>query len=138
MSFIQPSMLHPSDRMLRQFSVLWIVFFGAFSVMQGLAGRQLMAGVFAALAVVIGPMGLVRPKFIKPIFVGWMIVAFPIGWVVSHVIMGVLFYGLFTPVSWVFKLIGRDELGLKAKKEAATYWRAKPQALNSSQYMRQF
>jgi hypothetical protein len=138
MSLTKPNMLNPSDRMLRQFAALWIVFFGTVSVIQGLAGRQLVAGVLGTLAVVIGPLGLVLPKLIKPIFIGWMTVAFPIGWVVSHVIMGTLFYGLFTPVSWVFKIAGRDELGLKVQRQAATYWRAKPQASNSSQYMRQF
>ena len=35
------------------------------------------------LAVVIGGVGLVAPAAIKPVFVAWTVLAFPIGWTVS-------------------------------------------------------
>ena len=39
-----------------------------------------------------------------------MVLAFPIGWTVSQVILLLMFYGLFTPIGLVFRLIGRDPL----------------------------
>jgi hypothetical protein len=94
--------------------------------------------VLAVLAVTVGLLGLTWPRRIKPVFVAWMALAFPIGWIVSRVILGLLFYGLFTPVAWILRLKGRDELGLKRQPEATTYWHRKPSATDKSQYLRQF
>src|SRR5262249_37672073 len=130
---------NPTDRMLQQFSVLWIVFFGANAAVQEFQyQRHFLALGLAVLALTVGPLGLAWRRAIKPIFIGWMALVFPIGWIVSHLILGILFYGLFTPVAWSFRIIGRDMLGLKPQPQAATYWHPKPYAQDKSQYLRQF
>jgi hypothetical protein len=88
--------------------------------------------------VTIGPLGLAWPRAIKPIFIGWMALVYPIGWVVSHVILGILFYGMFTPVALIFRIIKRDALGLKPQPQGATYWLPKPNAPDKAKYLRQF
>jgi hypothetical protein len=132
-----PNMFRPTDRVLRQFSGIWIVFFGAIAALQMYRHRPVLAMVLGALAVTLGPIGLLWPRAMKPIFVGWMVLVFPIGWTVSRVILGILFYGLFTPIAWIFRMIGRDALGLKPKAQAATCWSAKPGAADKSRYLRQ-
>jgi len=129
----------PTDRMLRQFSLLWIIFLGAIAGLQEFYyDRPIVAGILALLAVTVGPLGLAWPATIRPIFIGWMALAYPIGWVVSRVILGILFFGMFAPVALIFRIIGRDAMGLKRQSRAATYWRPKPQARSSAQYLRQF
>jgi hypothetical protein len=61
----------------------------------------------------------------------------PIGWIVSHLLLGVLFFGLFTPVGLVFKLIGRDALARRYAPERASYWESKPGARDIRSYLRQ-
>lgn len=130
---------NPTDRMLRQFAMLWIVFFGAIAARQEFHHHHhTLATVLAVLAVTLGPLGIVWPRVIRPVFVGWMVLAYPIGWVVSRIVLGTIFYGLFTPVAWVFRLMGRDVLVLKPQPQAATYWRSKPVASDQAQYLRQF
>jgi hypothetical protein len=139
MSSESTSPFAPTDRMLRQFSGLWIVFFGAIAARQEFHHhRHVLALVLAVAALTIGILGLAWPRGIKPIFIGWMALAYPIGWIVSRVILGALFYGLFTPVAWIFRMIGRDALGLRPQPQAATYWLPKSQAPDKSQYLRQF
>ena len=58
----------------------------------------------------LGPLGLIWPRLLRPIYVAWMVLAFPIGWTISQLILAVMFYGLFTPIGLVFRLIGRDPL----------------------------
>lgn len=136
---LMPTALKPNDRMLRQFAGLWIVFFGLAAIVQGTwSSRQTLAVALGALALTIGPIGLAWPRLIKPIFIGWMVLAYPIGWVVSHLVLALLFYLVFTPVSWAFKIAGRDELRLKSRQQVVTYWQQKPQVLDKSQYLRQF
>ena len=129
----------PPERTLRQFAGLWIAFFGGLAHWQGLVrGRLGLALVLAVIAVVVGVLGLLRPPAIRPIFVGWMVLAFPIGLVVSHVLLGVVFYGLFTPLGLVFRLIGRDLLALKPRPDLPTYWETKPATADVRRYFRQF
>jgi RsiW-degrading membrane proteinase PrsW (M82 family) len=131
--------LAPDDRMLRQFATLWIIFFGAIALVQEFHNhRHVLALVLGILAATIGPLGLIWPRAIKPVFIGWMVLVFPIGWTISHVMLGILFYGLFSPVGLLFRITGRDALALKPQRNAATYWQPKPQAEIKSQYLRQF
>jgi len=128
----------PSDKMLRQFSGLCILFFGAIAARQEFHHHHHTAAlIFALLAVIIGPLGLIAPRAVKPIFVGWMALAYPIGWLVSRIVLGALYYLLFTPVAFFFRLSGRDALRLKPAPAAASYWQSKPRALDKAQYFRQ-
>jgi hypothetical protein len=118
---------------------MWVVFFGGSALWQRFVlHRPVLAAVLAVLAVTVGPLGVARPRAIRPIFVGWMTLAYPVGWVVSRIVLGIVFYFLFTPVSWVFRLIGRDALALKSRPTATTYWLSKPTVADKAGYLRQF
>lgn len=128
----------PPTRTLRQFAGLWVAFFGGLACWHGLVKERPVVGlILAGLAVTIGPLGLVKPQAIRPIFVGWMVAVFPIGWVVSRVLLALLFYGLFTPVGLLFRLIGRDVLNRRRQPELPTYWAPKPAAADVRSYYRQ-
>jgi hypothetical protein len=130
---------NPTERMLKQFSGLWVLCFSAVAAWQQFHHhRHAAAIVLAVLAVTVGPLGLAWPQGIRPIFVGWMALAYPVGWLVSRIVLGAIFYGLFTPVAWTFRLIGRDLLGLKSQPAAATYWHSKPQVKDKAEYLHQF
>jgi hypothetical protein len=129
----------PTDRVLRQFAVLWILCFGTIAAVQeGHDGRRTVALVLALLATTVGPLGLVWPRTIRPIFVAWNALARPVGSVIAGVILGLVFYGLFTPVALVGRLLRRDALGVRRQVDARSYWRTKPTARNSAHYLRQF
>jgi hypothetical protein len=129
----------PQPRMLRQFAALWLAFFGGLAAWQGLMrGRVGVAAVLAVLAVVIGGLGLIRPQLIRPIFIGWMVLAFPIGWTVSLILLGLVYYGLFLPIGLVFRLVGRDALQLRPRPDVTTYWTSRPEVADVRRYFRQF
>jgi hypothetical protein len=132
-------MLAPDDRMLRQFAALWIAFFATIAVAQEFYHhRHFLALVLGILAATVGLMGLLRPRAIKPIFVGWMVLVFPIGWTISHAILGSVFYLIFSPVALLFRIIGRDALAVKPRPSVASYWSRKPKPKDKSEYLRQF
>src|SRR5690349_6510417 len=114
---------HPSIRTLRQFAVLWIVFFAGISYWQeAFRGYWLLA---SALAIGIGLARLARPHLIRPVFMVWMIAAFPISWIVSRVLLACVFYGVFVPVGLCFPLVGRDLLERRYDSGKDTYWTRK-------------
>jgi hypothetical protein len=129
----------PPLRVLRQFAALWLLFFAALACWQGLLeGNGTTALVLTGLALAIGPLGLLRPQVVRPLFVGWMVLAFPIGWMVSRILMVLLFYGVFTPVGLVFKLMGRDALSRRYQPDKDTYWSPKAAPAGARSYFRQF
>ncbi len=124
-----------SRKTLRQFAGLWIVFFGALAAWQAWRGNSTWGVVWA---LVVGPLGLAKPDVIRPIFVGWMVVAFPIGWTISRLILGLLYYVVFTPLALAFRLTGRDILVRRERPVGDTYWIPKPAVADVRRYYRQF
>jgi hypothetical protein len=130
--------LNPTRRMLRQFSLLWIVFFGGVALWQWFGrGHHTVAVVCATLAATLGPVGVVAPAVMRPIYVTWLVAAFPIGWVVSRVLLAVLFFGVVTPMAMVFRWRGRDVLALR-RRDVESYWTVKPPPRGPASYFRQF
>ena len=129
---------NPDSRMLRQFAGLWILFFGGLALSQYFRSHNTTAAlVVGALAVGIGVPGLLFPRFLKPIFVGWMILAFPIGWLVSRIILMALFFGVFAPVGLLLRFLGHDPLRLK-RPVVESYWEEKTQQTSLRRYLKQF
>ena len=129
----------PSRKTLRQFAGLWLVFFGGMALWQTLVkGHPTFGLSIAGLALAVGLAGLARPNWVRFIYVGWMILAFPIGWTISQVMLLVMFYGLFTPVGLLFRLIGRDPLQRVRSSGRESYWAPKPAPADLRRYFKQF
>jgi hypothetical protein len=129
----------PAPRTLRQFGGLWLLFFGAVAYRCAVRDHNpALAIAFALLATAGGLAALVRPQLLRPIFVGWLMLAFPIGWTVSRCFLAILFYGVLTPLAFAFRWTGRDMLGLRKAAERKSYWEAKPSPTDLASYLRQY
>jgi hypothetical protein len=129
----------PAARALRQFAAAWLVCFLALGAHQYLARGRPQAGlVLMTLAVVIGVPGVIRPGMVRWLFVSWMVLAFPLGWLISQFLLALMFYGLITPVALVFRLRGRDLLHRKPTPERGSYWTPKPKPQDVRSYFRQY
>jgi hypothetical protein len=132
--------ISPKVGQLRMFGLLWFPLFCG--VVGWISWRSTgsyialyAAGGAAGLTILLG---LVAPKLLKPLFVGLMIVSFPIGWVVSHVLMALMYYALITPFGLVMRAVGYDPMNRKLDPSADTYWRKLPQSPGNTQYFRQY
>ncbi len=138
----------PDDHTLRQFGV--IALFG-FSFLAAIAwwellvfsfglgeARPIVAGVFAVLAGLSALFSLVAPRANLPIYRGLTIVAYPIGFVLSYVIMGFLFFVMITPVGLFFRLTGYDPLQRRFDRDARTYWTDPRPRRAKESFFRQF
>jgi len=83
-------------------------------------------------------LGLLRPQLLRWLYVGWMVAVFPIGWLISRVVLALMFYVVFTFVAMQFRFLGRDALERRSKPNAETYWKPKPPARDVRGYFRQF
>ena len=65
---------------------------------------------------------LASPKTNRLVYFGLMAITFPIGWMVFHLLIAVVYLGVITPLGLVFRVAGRDSLALRKKAPSATYW----------------
>ena len=127
-----------TDRTLRQFAALWLLALGGLAAWHGLVRDNLVpALVLGPLGIAVGTLGLAKPRAIGPLFTGLMILTYPIGWLVSRVLLVVLFYGMFVPLALLFRLIGRDALVRRRRPDGPSYWTTKPAATDVRSYLRQ-
>ncbi|HST31185.1 MAG TPA: SxtJ family membrane protein [Chthoniobacterales bacterium] len=83
--------------------------------------------------------GAVWPRGLKYIYLAWMTLAFTLGFVMSNVILVLLFFLLVTPIGLLARLFGKDFLGRKWDKQAESYWIQCPRETRSAEsYERQF
>jgi formate-dependent nitrite reductase membrane component NrfD len=65
---------------------------------------------------------LVAPRVLKPLNVAWLKFGLVLHKVVNPVIMGLLFYGVFTPIGVVMRAFGADLLRMTRKTSSGGYW----------------
>ena len=75
-----------------------------------------------ALAGVLAIVTLTRAEWLSPAKHAWMKIGELLNRIVSPVVMGVIFFGVFTPVALVMRLAGRDALAMRLDKTLPTYW----------------
>ena len=81
--------VHPPSKTLRQFVCLWLACFGGLAAWEGIVREHTnLAATLAVLALTVGLVGIIWPQTMRPIYVAWMVLAFPIGWTISQMILG--------------------------------------------------
>ncbi len=132
--------LNPSKKMLRDFGDIALcmcnVIGGLLVCLDKLSARGFF--VFCLIGVIIYVLSRISTTLVKPIYQGMMLVTFPIGYVVSHIVMGLFYYVVVTGVAFVFKLLRRDHLHRKYNPQAKTYWLTYTKKRPSENYFRQF
>lgn len=69
---------------------------------------------------------------------GMAYATFPVGFVVSHIIVTLVFFLVVTPVGLALRLFGHDALQLKVDGNARTHWTARPEPPPADQYFHQY
>ena len=130
---------NPSRSELQWFGLLTAAFFVFFGVMVSWWSGWSKAPfvVLAAVGVTFGVVYYAVRPFQRPMYLGWMLAVYPIGWVVSHLVLGLVYFIVLTPIGLFMRVIRRDALNLPFDRGANTYWTPRQRA-SSERYFRQF
>ncbi len=139
---------NPDTKTLRQFGVIAFVGFGALSALAyyeklvfafGLGDARLaVAASLAALGLLALVLGLVAPRANRLLYVGLSLLAFPIGFVLSYVIMGALYFLIIGPIAIALRLAGRDPMRRARDPQAGSYWTPARPARDKESYFHQY
>jgi hypothetical protein len=138
----------PSPQTLRQFGFIALGGFTLLAVLTHFelppfgaalgAARDTVAVVLLAVGAVSALFSLLAPRANRALFVGLSIITYPIGFVVSHVLLALLFFGLFAPLGALLRAFGKDQIRRSGGAEAISYWRKARRARSVRDYFRQY
>ena len=129
----------PTKKDLQIFGILFIAFFGLLGGVlwwQGVSPTTVYT--IWAIAAAIVAVYYAVPALQRKIYFGWLYAAYPIGFVISHVVMGVVYYLVVSPIALIMKAMGRDALKRKIEKNAKSYWEPARKRDDKGSYFRQF
>ena len=75
----------------------------------------------AAIGGIFAILGLVWPIILREPHRIWMVIGEKLGWINSRIILGIMFFGIFTPVALFMSLLGKSPLQLRYDAKAETY-----------------
>ncbi len=80
---------------------------------------------------------ILKADLLLPLNKIWMRFGFLLGMIVSPVVLGIIFFGLFTPIALLMRLVGRDELKLKLENKSSQ-WTLKDNTYKGGSFRSQF
>ena len=84
-------------------------------------------------------LGIAIPFILKPIYWVWMIFATILGWIMTRVILSLLFYIIVTPIGLIPRFFGKQFLELRWDKSKESYWNFRTnEHLKKENYEKQF
>lgn len=77
------------------------------------------------------------PQSRRTIFMAWLGAVYPIGWVLSHILLGVVFYFVVLPIGLLLRLARYDPLTRKFDQKVTSYWIEREPSSDPRKYFRQ-
>jgi len=128
---------NPSRRQLRVFGLAWLVFLGLLGWESWLRGRHSAAEAAWALAAVVPLAGLLSPRFLRSVHLAMSYATYPIGFVVSRVVLALVYYLALTPIGLTMRLFRYDPLSRRFDPKARSYWIRRDATKTTESYFQQ-
>lgn len=129
--------LDRSPRALRRFGLMVgsvILLLGCF-----LLWRQRAAGwPLISIGTVLVLAGGMVPSILKWVYAPWMIGALALGWIVTRILLTLVFFLVVTPVGLLQRLFGKRVIEVDFKADVASYWQARATCPAPKDYEKQF
>ncbi len=117
-----PSIYHePTTKDLRSFGLLMAGVFLIVALWPLVIRGDNMRIWAALIAGTFGTLGLVLPKTLGPLHRLWMKLGEKLGWINSRIILGILFFGIFTPMAFIMGLLGKRPITRGYDPQASSY-----------------
>lgn len=108
----------PSDRSVGITFAVVFALVAAWLWWKGLRG----AGIVGVLAAALLAISFTVPLILRPLNRAWMALGAVLHRVVSPIVLGLIYFGMFTPIAAFMRMRGRDAMRRRTDPEAKTYW----------------
>ncbi|MGI9239766.1 MAG: SxtJ family membrane protein [Verrucomicrobiales bacterium] len=124
---------------LRWFGPLFGIFAGLLGwiALQKFDAPAVANGIWLSALGVIGTYYLV-PAWRRPIFTAWLALVFPLGWLLSHLLLSLVFYCVVFPIGLMLRVFRYDPLRRRLDPTAVSYWLKRDPPAAPKRYFRQY
>jgi hypothetical protein len=125
-----------SPKSLRRFGFIvggMSILFGVVLLLRHRAGLPLLG-----LGALLFATGFVAPRTLKHLHAAWIGVSLLIGWVMTRVILTLVFFLVVTPVGVLQRLVSRSGVELRFRTSARSYWLPRQKPFAPAEYRNQF
>ena len=106
----------------RAFGFVFAGLFALLTLLKLWRGWTAWGWVFLVLALAFAAAATAAPGILAPLNRLWLKFGLVLHKVVTPIVMGLLFYGVVTPMGVAMRLMGKEFLRLKRDPDAKTYW----------------
>ena len=129
---------NPSPRELRWFGAIILAFFAILGAvllwqLRAIAAARVVWGIGIGLAAVFYA---ARPMRL-PLYLAWMHAVAPLGWVISHLALAIVYFAVISPIATVTRVFRRDKLERRFDESADSYWTPHDPGDDMGRYFRQ-
>jgi len=132
---IEPVKIQQSH--LRQFGFAAAILAGAAGFWFGGVSTSPTTIGWLLFAALLGLSAALAPQRLRVPFVLLSAITAPIGWVVSHLILGLIYFAVVTPIGLALRLTGRSSMETDIDRAAESYWQRRPPPPKVEDYLRQ-
>ena len=130
---------NPPAIVMRWMGLLMAVGFGIAGAVAGYGfGAWQVSPWLWAVGVALALVYYAIPPLRRPLYLSWMYAAAPVGWVLTHASMALVFFGVLAPVGLVMRLFGHDPLRRRFDAGQASYWVDHQSTSDLDRYFRQY
>ena len=101
------------------------------------SGNMIWSYICIATALIFFVVTLVKSNALLPLNKLWMRFGLLLSMIISPIVLGIIFFGLFTPIAILMRLLGRDELRLKFSRKSS-HWISRNDPIKSESFKHQF
>ena len=121
----------------RKFGIFFTFVFAVAAVYFYNSDIMTWACLFSATSLIFLVITLMKDELLLPFNKLWMRFGLLLGIIVSPIVLGIIFFGLFMPIATIMRVSGRDELKLKFSGKAS-HWISRSEPIKSDSFKNQF
>ena len=106
----------------RSFGIVFTVFCAIVAGVQFWYGSTTAAWGWLLAAAMFAAFSLVYSRALRPLNILWFKFGMLLHLIVSPLVLGIMFFAVFTPIGWLMRLSGKRPLHLRFDAAAPSYW----------------
>ena len=99
--------------------------------------EKIVALILGFISILFFFVSLLKAELLLPFNIVWMKIGILLGKVINPIVLGTIFFFMFTPIAVIMRLIGRDELRLRLNS-LNSYWIKRKSSIKRTSFKRQF
>tara|TARA_A100000164_G_scaffold349554_1_gene352596 strand:- start:361 stop:759 length:399 start_codon:yes stop_codon:yes gene_type:complete len=121
----------------KKFGFFFTLVFAIVTVYFFFKDSSIWAYTFFVISVILLIITIIKAEALLQLNKLWLRFGLLLGMIISPIVLGIIFFGLFTPIALLMRISGRDELRLKFK-DKTSHWISRNDFIQSDSFKQQF